>query len=230
MFLNVQLQEIEGFHRLQSIISKDSENLEKTTLNACDLWSLGQHCIKNRHQTVKDFTTSAQEHFGKPLSVNTVKTLPCKAKALSTTSRHVAGFSEPELIWDGLKRSGKVCRALTRPRFKLFSGPKRKRTILIVISAKFKNQHLWWYRGELVPMASWVTFTSAKAPSMLKGTCRFWSIMLPSKQRLFQGRPCLFMQDNAEPHSAGVTTADCWATEVVYQARMGEIPPTTLQQ
>ena len=29
--------------------------------------------------------------------------------------------------------------------------------------------------------------------------------MLPCKQRLFQGHPCLFQQDNAKPHSAGVT-------------------------
>ena len=31
--------------------------------------------------------------------------------------------------------------------------------------------------------------------------------MLPSKQHLFHGRPCLFQQDNAKPHSARVTTA-----------------------
>uniref|UniRef100_A0AAR2M5U8 Tc1-like transposase DDE domain-containing protein n=1 Tax=Pygocentrus nattereri TaxID=42514 RepID=A0AAR2M5U8_PYGNA len=31
--------------------------------------------------------------------------------------------------------------------------------------------------------------------------------MLPSNQCLFQGRPCLFQQDNAKPHSARVTTA-----------------------
>ena len=31
--------------------------------------------------------------------------------------------------------------------------------------------------------------------------------MLPSKQRLFHGRPCLFQQDNAKPHSARLTTA-----------------------
>ena len=30
--------------------------------------------------------------------------------------------------------------------------------------------------------------------------------MLPSKQRLFHGRPCLFQQDNAKSHSARVTT------------------------
>ena len=31
--------------------------------------------------------------------------------------------------------------------------------------------------------------------------------MLPSKQRIFHGCPCLFQQDNAKPHSARVTTA-----------------------
>ena len=31
--------------------------------------------------------------------------------------------------------------------------------------------------------------------------------MLPSKQRLLHGHPCLFQQDNAKPHSAHVTPA-----------------------
>ncbi len=31
--------------------------------------------------------------------------------------------------------------------------------------------------------------------------------MLPSGQRLFQGRPCVFQQDNAKPHTAAITTA-----------------------
>ncbi len=31
--------------------------------------------------------------------------------------------------------------------------------------------------------------------------------MLPSRWRLFQGRPCVFQQDNAKPHSAAITTA-----------------------
>ncbi len=29
--------------------------------------------------------------------------------------------------------------------------------------------------------------------------------MLPSRRRLFQGRPCIFQQDNAKPHSAHIT-------------------------
>ncbi len=31
--------------------------------------------------------------------------------------------------------------------------------------------------------------------------------MLPSRWRLFQGRPCVFQQDNAKPHTAVITTA-----------------------
>ncbi len=31
--------------------------------------------------------------------------------------------------------------------------------------------------------------------------------MLPSRRRLFQGRPCVFQQDNTKPHTAAITTA-----------------------
>ncbi len=31
--------------------------------------------------------------------------------------------------------------------------------------------------------------------------------MLPSRRRLFQGRPCVFQQDNAKPYIAAITTA-----------------------
>ncbi|XP_076588395.1 uncharacterized protein LOC143321716 isoform X2 [Chaetodon auriga] len=52
----------------------------KPTLNACDLRSLRQHCIKNRHGWIKDIASWAREHFGKPLSVNTVRRCLCKCK------------------------------------------------------------------------------------------------------------------------------------------------------
>lgn len=39
---------------------------------------------------------------------------------------------------------------------------------------------------------------------------------VPSKQRLFHGRRCLFQQDNAKPHSAGVTTAWLGSKECGY--------------
>ncbi len=31
--------------------------------------------------------------------------------------------------------------------------------------------------------------------------------MLPSRRHLFQGKPCVFQQDNAKPHTAAITTA-----------------------
>ncbi len=31
--------------------------------------------------------------------------------------------------------------------------------------------------------------------------------MLPSRQCLFQGRPCVFQQDSSKPHTAAITTA-----------------------
>ncbi len=31
--------------------------------------------------------------------------------------------------------------------------------------------------------------------------------ILPSRRRLFQGRPCVFQQDNTKPHTAAITTA-----------------------
>src|SRR4029434_5632078 len=40
----------------------------KPKLNNRDLRSLRQHCIKNRHSSISDITTWAQDDFGKPLS------------------------------------------------------------------------------------------------------------------------------------------------------------------
>ncbi len=38
--------------------------------------------------------------------------------------------------------------------------------------------------------------------------------MLPSRRRLFQGRPCVFQQENAKPHTAAITTAWLCSTRV----------------
>uniref|UniRef100_A0AAR2L1I4 Transposase Tc1-like domain-containing protein n=1 Tax=Pygocentrus nattereri TaxID=42514 RepID=A0AAR2L1I4_PYGNA len=63
-------------------ISTSNWQGRKPTLNARDLRSLRRHCIKNRHHSVTDITTWAQEHFRKPLSVNTVhrSIYKCKLK------------------------------------------------------------------------------------------------------------------------------------------------------
>ncbi|MGL4878608.1 hypothetical protein [Paraclostridium dentum] len=45
----------------------------RSKLDAHDLLTLRQHCIKNNHDSLLDITAWAQEHFQKSLSVNTVR-------------------------------------------------------------------------------------------------------------------------------------------------------------
>ena len=45
----------------------------KPKLNHHDLQSLRRHCIKNRHSSISDITTWAQDYFGKPLSSTTIR-------------------------------------------------------------------------------------------------------------------------------------------------------------
>ncbi len=45
----------------------------KPKLNNRDLRSLRRHCIKNRHSSISDITTWAQDYFDKPLSSTTIR-------------------------------------------------------------------------------------------------------------------------------------------------------------
>ncbi len=87
------------------------------------------------------------------------------------------------------------------------SGLKRRETFQRVIRLQFKSQHLWWYGG-------CISAYGMGSLHVLEGTMnaeRYIKVleqhMLPSRRRLFQGRPCVFQQDNAKPHTAAITTA-----------------------
>ncbi len=76
-----------------------------------------------------------------------------------------------------------------------------------VISIQFKTQHLWWFGGCISAYGMGSLY-------VLEGTMnaeRYIKVleqhMLPSRWSLFQGRPCVFQQDNAKPHAAAITTA-----------------------
>ena len=45
----------------------------------------------------------------------------------------------------------------------------------VLWSDRFTFQTVFRNNGMMMPMASWVSVTSVKAPFMLTGTCRFWS-------------------------------------------------------
>ncbi len=129
-----------------------------------------------------------------------------------TVSRSAVDFSGLGGIWDGPSHSGNVYCGQMSQYFRYFLGgmdtvcsrPKKKRIIQTVTSNKSKSQGLSWYGVVSVPLAK-VTCTSVMAPLMLKSTEILEHNMLPSRRHLFQGRPCIFQQDNAKPHSAHIT-------------------------
>ncbi len=75
----------------------------KPKLNNRDLRSLRRHCIKNRHSSISDITTWAQDYFGKPLSSTTI----CSYIQYAV-SRSAVNFSGLGGIWDGPSHSGNV--------------------------------------------------------------------------------------------------------------------------
>ena len=79
---------------------------------------------------------------------------------------------------------------------------KRRWTSLLEISTQFKIQHLWWYGGVSVSVESGAR-SSGKETWLLKAI-----ELLPSRQWfLFQGRPCIFQQDNAKAQTASISEA-----------------------
>ncbi len=117
----------------------------KPKLNNRDLRSLRRHCIKNRHSSISDITTWAQDYFGKPLSSTTIRSYIHKCQ------------------------------------LKLYCAKRKP-----YVNSVQKRRRLLWARRHL----GW-TITQHN--------------MLPSRRHLFQGRPCIFQQDNAKPHSAHIT-------------------------
>ncbi len=83
MFLKERWEEIWIFHLQQCIkikrfkesggISLRKGQGRKPKLNNRDLRSLRRHCIKNRHPSISDISTWAQDYFGKPLSSTTIR-------------------------------------------------------------------------------------------------------------------------------------------------------------
>ena len=196
----------------------------KPTLNARDLRSLRRHCIKNRHQCVKDITTWAQEHFRKPLSVNTVRRYICKCNLKlyyakqkpfinNTQKRRRLLWARAHLRWTDAKWESVLWS--DESTFQIVFGKCGRR----VLRTKEEKDHPDCYGRKVQKPASVMVWGCVSASGMgnlqiCEGTInaeRYIQVleqhMLPSKQCLFHGRPCLFQQDNAKPHSARLTTA-----------------------
>ena len=98
----------------------------KPKLNNRDLRSLRRHCIKNRHSSISDITTWAQDYFGKPLSSTTMRNYihKCQLKLYCAKKKpyvnHVQKRHRLLWAWDGPSHSGNVYCDKTNQYFRSF--------------------------------------------------------------------------------------------------------------
>ncbi len=171
----------------------------KPKLNNRDLRSLRRHCIKNRHSSISDITTWAQDYFGKPLSSTTICSYihKCQLKLYCAKRKPYVNSVQKrrQLLWARRHLGWTITqwkRVLWSDEsvFQVFFGrngrrvlrTKKKRIIQTVTSNKSKSQGLSWYGVVSVPLAK-VTCTSVMAPLMLKST--FWSTICCLQEDIF---------------------------------------------
>ena len=180
-------------------------------LDACGFRALRRHCITHRHDCVNDITKWAQEYFQKPLSVNTIR--PCHLPYVNMVQkRRLVLWAKAHLKWTISKWNSVLWS--DESKFDILVGNHER----CVLRPKEGDLPSCYQRSVQKP-ASLMVWGCISAYGMgslhvLEGTMnaeRYIKVleqhMLPSRRRLFQGRPCVFQQDNAKPHTAAITTA-----------------------
>ncbi len=196
----------------------------KTILDAHDLRALRRHCITYRNATVMEFKTWAQEYFQKTLSVNTIhRAIRCcrlklyrskKKPNLNMIQKHRRFlWAKAHLKWTVAK--WKTVLWSDESKFEVLFGKLGRH----VIRTKEDKDNPSCYQRSVQKPASLMVWGCMSACGMgslhiWKGTInaeRYIQVleqhMLPSRRRLFQGRPCIFQHDNARPHTASITTS-----------------------
>ncbi len=187
-------------------------------MDARGLQALRLHCITHRHDSVIDITKWAQEYFQKPLSVNTIRCAICRCQLKlyhakrkpyvnMVQKRRCVLWAKAHLKW-----------TVSKWKSVLWSD-ESKFDILVgnhgcsVLRAKEEGD-LPACHQHSVQKPGCISAYGMGSLHVLEGTMnaeRYIKVleqhMLPSRQCLFQGRPCLFQQDNAKPHTAAITTA-----------------------
>uniref|UniRef100_A0A8C1C7B0 Tc1-like transposase DDE domain-containing protein n=1 Tax=Cyprinus carpio carpio TaxID=630221 RepID=A0A8C1C7B0_CYPCA len=197
----------------------------KTILDAHDLRALRWHCITYRNATVMEITTKwAQEYFQKTMSVNTIHRAirHCRLKLYRSKKKPYLNMIQKRrcFLW------AKAHLKWTVPKWKtVLWSDKSKFEVLFgklgchVIRTKEDKDKPSCYQRSVQKPASLMVWGCMSACGMgslhiWKGTInaeRYIQVleqhMLPSRRRLFQGRPCIFQQDNARSHTASITTS-----------------------
>ncbi len=196
----------------------------KTTLDARDLQALRQHCITYRNATVMEITTWAQEYFQKTLSVNTIHRAirRCRLKLYRTKQKPYLNMIQKRrrFLWAKAHLKWTVAKWKTvlwsdESKFEVLFGKLGRH----VIRTKEDKDNPSCYQRSVQKPASLMVWGCMSACGM--GSLHIWKgtinaemyiqvleqHMLPSRRRLFQGRPCIFQHDNAKPHTASITTS-----------------------
>ncbi len=166
----------------------------------------------------------AQEYFQKPQSINTVRRAICRCQLKlyhakrkqhvnTVQKRHRVLRTKAQLKWTVSKQKSVLWS--DESKFDILVGNHKRR----VLQAKEVGELPVCYQCSVQKPAYLLVWGCISAYCMgslhvLEGTRndeRYIQVleqhMLPSRQCLFQGRPCVFEQDNAKPHTAVITTA-----------------------
>ncbi len=195
----------------------------KTILDARDLRALRRHCITYRNATVMEITTWAQEYFQKT-SVNTIHRAirRCRLKLYRSKKKPYLNMIQKRrrFLWAKAHLKWTVAKWKTvlwsdESKFEVLFGKLGRH----VIRTKEDKDNPSCYQHSVQKPASLMVWGCMSACGMgslhiWKGTInaeRYIQVleqhMLPSRCRLFQGRPCIFQHDNARPHTASITTS-----------------------
>ncbi len=154
-----------------------------------------RHCITHRHDSVIDIAKWAQEYFQKPLLVNTIRHTICRCQLKLYRAKRKPYVNMVQ----------KHCHVLWAKAHLKWTVSKRKS---VLWSDEYTFYILVGNNG------CCISAYSIGSLHVLEGAMnaeRYIKLleqhMLPSRRRPFQGRPCVFQQDNANSHSAAITTA-----------------------
>ncbi len=201
---------IKSFRETREISVRKGQG-RRPLLDARGLWALRQHCITHQHDSVIDITKWAQEYFQKPLSVNTTRCAICRRQLKLYHAKR-----KPYV--NMVQKHHRVL--LTKAHLKLTVS--KSKSVLWLDESKLAKEERdlpACYQCSVQKPASLMVWGCVSAYGMdslhfLEGTMnaeRYIKVleqhMLPSRWRLFQGRPCVFQQDKAKPHIAAITTA-----------------------
>ncbi len=196
----------------------------KSILDARDLRALRRHCITYRNVTVMEITTWAQEYFQKTLSVNTIHCDICRCRLKLYRSKKKPYLNmiqkRRRFLWAKAHLKWTVAKWKTvlwsdESKFEVLFGKLGRH----VIRTKEDKDNPSCYQRSVQKPASLMVWGCMSACGMgslhiWKGTInaeRYIQVleqhMLPSRHRLFQGRPCIFQHDNARPHTASIATS-----------------------